>query len=311
MRSGVEQREFTLSAVVPFRLDFTVWALRRRKANIIDQWDGSRYCRVLVDDNAPIGVVAVQGGSSRAPNLHVTLTCQEAITDQAKEYALTTVRKMLGLEKDLRPFYRLAAGQAPLSRLAEEFSGVKPPRFPTLFEAMVNSIACQQLTLDVGITLLNRLAERFGIVFEGNGVRQHAFPQPEDLEGAAEADLKDLGYSTQKSRAVKELARTFFEHRADFDGLEKIANEAAVGFLTTLRGIGRWSAEYALLRGLGRLDVFPGDDVGAQNNLQRLFHLSRKPDYGEIKQLTLSWRPYEGLVYFHLLLEKLRRKGVI
>jgi DNA-3-methyladenine glycosylase II len=62
---------------------------------------------------------------------------------------------------------------------------------------------------------------------------------------------------------------------------------------------------------LGRLDTFPGDDIGAQNNLQRLFHLVDRPNYEQIRELTSRWHPYEGLVYFHLLLEKLRTKGVI
>ena len=78
-----------------------------------------------------------------------------------------------------------------------------------------------------------------------------------------------------------------------------------------IRGIGRWSAEYVLLRGLGRLDAFPGDDIGAQNNLKRIFLLDNKPTYEGIKKLTSRWHPYEGLVYFHLLLEKLHLKGVI
>jgi len=62
---------------------------------------------------------------------------------------------------------------------------------------------------------------------------------------------------------------------------------------------------------LGRLDTFPGDDIGAQNNLKRIFELDTKPTYEEIKKLTSKWHPYEGLVYFHLLLEKLHLKGVI
>lgn len=90
-----------------------------------------------------------------------------------------------------------------------------------------------------------------------------------------------------------------------------MANEEIVRHLTKLRGIGRWSAEYALLRGLGRLDIFPGDDVGARNNLQKLLHLQNKPDYEGMSKLTSQWHPYEGLVYFHLLLEKLRQKGFI
>ena len=63
--------------------------------------------------------------------------------------------------------------------------------------------------------------------------------------------------------------------------------------------------------GLGRLDSLPGDDIGAQNNLQRLFHLADKPTYEHIGQLTSPWHPYEGFVYFDLLLEKLRAIGVI
>jgi DNA-3-methyladenine glycosylase II len=45
-----------------------------------------------------------------------------------------------------------------------------------------------------------------------------------------------------------------------------MTNREAIAYLSRIRGIGRWSAEYVLLRGLGRLDTFPGDDVGAQIN---------------------------------------------
>lgn len=81
--------------------------------------------------------------------------------------------------------------------------------------------------------------------------------------------------------------------------------------LTQNWGIGRWSAEYTLLRGFGRLDILPGDDVGAQKNLRELLALEARPTYDQIKLLSQRWQPYAGLVYFHLLLEKLQRKGVL
>jgi DNA-3-methyladenine glycosylase II len=120
-----------------------------------------------------------------------------------------------------------------------------------------------------------------------------------------------LGFSHQKARAIRELAADVVADRLDLAGLDGMTNREAVDYLSTIRGIGRWSAEYVLLRGLGRLDTFPGDDVGAQNNLQRLFHLVDKPNYEQIRDLTSPWHPYEGLVYFHLLLEKLQTKGVL
>ena len=67
---------------------------------------------------------------------------------------------MLGLQIDLGEFYRLAAGDKRLETLVEQFRGLKPPRFPDVFEGLVNAIACQQLSLTVGIELLNRLARR-------------------------------------------------------------------------------------------------------------------------------------------------------
>ena len=54
---------------------------------------------------------------------------------------------MLGVHKDLKPFYRLATRDPRLQPLVEEFRGLKPPQFPTVFEAVANGIACQQLSL--------------------------------------------------------------------------------------------------------------------------------------------------------------------
>jgi DNA-3-methyladenine glycosylase II len=218
---------------------------------------------------------------------------------------------MLGLAVDMQPFYDLARDNAVIGPLVERFSGVRPPRFPTVFEGLVNSIACQQVTLDLGILLLNRLSERFGVQVATGGTVLHAFPTPADLADVQEESIRELGFSRQKARAMKELSTHVADNSVDLARLEGMTNREAIADLSHIRGIGRWSAEYVLLRGLGRLDIFPGDDIGAQNNLQRLFHLTDKPAYDHIRQLTSPWHPYEGVVYFHLLLDKLRMNGAI
>src|SRR5438046_1768695 len=113
---------------------------------------------------------------------------------------------MLGTEIDLRAFYRMATEQAKLGELVRRFRGLKPPRFPSVFESVVNAFACQQLSLAVGILPLNRLAERYGLIVEGNGVSAHAFPRPEDLTSERPRALRRLGFSRQKARAVSELS---------------------------------------------------------------------------------------------------------
>jgi DNA-3-methyladenine glycosylase II len=218
---------------------------------------------------------------------------------------------MLGLEINIARFYDISKNDIHLQLLAKSFLGVKPPRFPTIFEALVNSIACQQVTLDLGILLLNRLAENFGVRFEDSKSIWYAFPRPDDLHKTSEEDIKKLGFSYQKARAIIALSQAIMQKKLSFVDMEDVSSKEIINSLLTNRGIGRWSAEYTLLRGFGRLDTFPGDDVGAQNNLKRIFNLETKPGYEEIKKLTSKWQPYAGLVYFHLLLEKLQLKGVI
>ena len=299
----------TLSTASPFRLDLTSWALRRREKNAVDRWDGSRYTRVIAVDSSPVRLTVTQETTGAEPVLIVSL--HPGAGDQLREDTGLLVQKILGLTVDLQPFYVLARDNELLRPLVEQFSGVRPPRFPSVFEALVNSIACQQVTLDLGILLLNRLSERFGPAVNDHGTVQHGFPGPADLAEATEEALRQLGFSHQKARAIRELAADVVADRLDLASLDSMTNREAVDYLSTIRGIGRWSAEYVLLRGLGRLDTFPGDDVGAQNDLQRLFHLVDKPNYEQIRDLTSPWHPYEGLVYFHLLLEKLQTKGVL
>ena len=308
---ALTHERIVLRAKPPFRLDLTVWALRRREKNAIDRWDGEQYERIVVVDLKPVKVAVTQRPNRVTPTLDVTVESERKLGSRGIEEVEDLVRRMLGLATDLGPFYLLADDQGFLKPLVERFAGVKPPRFPSLFEGLVNAVACQQLTLDLGITLLNRLSENFGTRVVNRGASLYAFPMPTDLAGLSEESIKDLGFSRQKARTIKELALHVGDGTLDLESLEGVTNDEAVAYLSSIRGIGRWSAEYVLLRGLGRLDTFPGDDIGAQNNLRRLFHLDYKPNYEEIRRLTSAWHPYEGMVYFHLLLDKLRSTGAI
>jgi len=218
---------------------------------------------------------------------------------------------MLGLQVDLKGFYRSAAKDARLAILARRFRGLKPPRFPSLLEALINGIACQQFTLASGIQLLNHLAEDFGPSLTGTGIRAHAFPSSQDLAAVKPQLLRGLGLNRQKVRAIIELSRAIAQGDLDMESLTSLDDEAAVERLSELHGVGRWTAEYVLLRGLGRVQIFPGDDVGARNTLQKWLGLRKPLDYDGVRRLTAKWKPYAGLVYFHMLLYRLNENGIL
>jgi hypothetical protein len=161
---GQPSFEFVLRPVPPFRLDLTVWALRRRPRNLLDRWDGTTYRRVIVIGGRPTELTARQVVSSTAPRLIVMATPAPR-TSLERRRVRSVVDRLLGLRIDLTDWYEMSAGDARLRLLADRFRGMKPPKFPTKFEAVVNAFACQQLSLEVGLELLNRLATISGVRF--------------------------------------------------------------------------------------------------------------------------------------------------
>lgn len=303
----MQSLRFALVPVPPFRLDLTVWALRRRPDNRIDRWDGRTYGRTLVVEGVPVEIGVIQSGQMEQPEIKVTVSA-ERLVDGVEEAVIDALEHLLGLQIDLAEFYRFAGQDPTLWQLVEPFIGFKPPRYPTIFETLVNAISCQQVTLTLGIRMLNRLAETYGCTTTGGAP---AFPRPEDLVSLQPEDLRTLSYSGQKARAVLELRSAIVDGKLDLASIAHMDDATAVAWLRRLHGVGRWTAEYVLLRGLGRLHVFPGDDVGARNNLQRWLAITDPLDYDGVNRSIAAWQPYGGLVYLHLLLDALTRAGSI
>ena len=306
----MESLSFTLHPVPPFRLDLTAWALRRRPHNIVDRWDGTMYRRVLVIGDEPLEASVTQAGTTDHPHLRVSLRGRK-IHEEDRLAAAGLLRRMLGLRINLSPFYRIAALDKRLALLAERFRGLKPPRFPSLFEGLANAIACQQLSLTAGIWVLNRLAGKCGRVLRLQDSVHYAFPSPEDIRLLHEDDLRSIGLSYAKARHLQAISRDATDGALDAEYLGRLGDQDVVERLLGFPGVGRWTAEYALLRGLGRTNVFPGDDVGARNRLAAWLGRKSPMDYEAVRKSVRRWQPYSGLVYFHLLLNGLSQSGML
>jgi DNA-3-methyladenine glycosylase II len=133
----------------------------------------------------------------------------------------------------------------------------------------------------------------------------HGFPTPERLAGEDPQHLRNLGFSRSKARAIIELSQRIVAGDTELQSLWDADDGQAKTTLLDLTGIGRWSAEYILLRGLGRLHVLPGDDIGARNNLHRRFDLPASAGYEEVKQYPASLVAVWWARLLHLLLDAL------
>jgi DNA-3-methyladenine glycosylase II len=306
----MNRNTFYLEPRSPFRLDLTAWTLRRRPDNVVDRWDGQTYRRVLPCRAGLVEVAVTQAGPPETARVRVTVG-HTALSPEVKQAVTAALERLLGLRTDLEAFYSLASRDAVLGPLAQRFRGMKPPRFATVFESVLTAIASQQVTRTLSVLLLNRLALNYGAVVHEGESAAYAFPRAEDLATMSPADLRQLGFSLQKGRAMIELSRSIIAKDLDLEGLAVLPDAEAIECLCGLRGLGRWSAEYVLLRGLGRTHIFPGDDVGARKNLERWLNLVKPLDYAAVHRTLKRWHPYAGLVYFHLLLDRLEEAGFL
>ena len=301
----LEQLTFQIKPVPPFRLDLTVQALRRRAINAVDRWDGTTFRRALVVDRRPLGIEVVQIAPSERPLLQVTVS-GSSLPPSTRLVTMSALTRLLGVDRCLDDFYRAAAHDAGLGHLARLFRGLKPPRFPTLFEALVNAFACQQVTLSLGIQLLNRLAATCARGGDVPAIEPMSSLLRLTSRGAKLTSSAPWASAGRRGKPSSSLRARSLGATSISTSSSVLDDAAALARLRTLRGVGRWTAEYVLLRGLGRLHVFPGDDVGARSNLQRWLGLLEPLDYEGVQRTLAKWAPFQGLVYFHLLLRSLQ-----
>jgi DNA-3-methyladenine glycosylase II len=290
----------------PFRLPLTVAALRRLPANPVDVFTAEGvYLRAFA---LPPGMVvwAIRQAGAGAD---LELRLYGAVDDPAPWQALAA--RMLGTQVDLAPFYA-AAGHAPeIAPLVAQMRGIKPPRYPALWEALVNTLVFQQVSLHAALAILHRVIARFSAPVVFGAATLYPFPPPEALLTSTLEELRSLGLSTAKARSLLALAGQIVAGQISEAELAALPSPDAARRLTELPGIGPWSAAVVLLRGLGRLDVFPRGDSGMAATLRRLLGVAPGAEEATAARLVATLAPYQGMLYFHLLLGRLAANGVL
>ena len=301
---------FTLRPRSPFRLDLTVWALRRRAHNVVDRFDDGIWRRVLVIGKSPVAIAVKQTRSGDCPEIEVRISASRPQAMKAEIAA--TITMMLGLDLDLSDFYRLARGDAHLRELADHLRGMKPVRYATAFEGFANAVACQLVSLSAGMHVLNRLTEAFGTVGEVDNAAppMRSFPPAAAIARSNPEALRALGLSRQKGEYLIGLAKLAIDPKdPDFASIAQLDDDDASARLSKIRGVGRWTAEYVMLRGFGRINIFPGDDVGARNRLFEWLGVTDAPTYDGVGKMLERWHPYGGLIYLHLIVNAVADGG--
>ncbi|MEO8636188.1 MAG: hypothetical protein ABI587_13015 [Gemmatimonadales bacterium] len=285
----------------PYRLDLTVNVLRRLATNLVDVLTSDGTYLRLLGDPADGVVVRVRQPSPESLTIGIEADPRE------HPRLLALVRRMLGVEKDLTRFYASAASIAWLHPLVHRMSGVRPPRYPTLWEACVNAIVFQQVSLAAASAIMGRLTVALGAPVKRDGVQLYHFPSAARFRGAADGVLRVAGLSAGKLATLRRVGDALDTAAFDPTRFELLPSADAAALLQRIKGIGPWTATVILIRGTGRLDVFPANDSSVARNLALVGGSEPVDLDGALQRLG----PDRGMLYYHLLLARLEARAAL
>jgi len=307
---GPETIRITIQPRGPYSLAHTA-ARFTRFPEVVDRFDGTTYRRLILVGPSPILVEVRQVGSVTRPALEVTLQGRAPVSAAARQAALELVGTALGAGLDVRPYYRAFRNDALLGELLRSFRGLRIAGCPSLWEATVTAVLSQQVNLVFAYDVRRELALAFGGRARFAGETYVAFPTVRRFSRLSESELRRFRLSGAKADTLLRLAEEFASGHLSEHEIRSLSDEKAIARLTAIKGVGRWTAEIALLRGQGRPDIFPGGDLGVVKYLatQLLGHQSPVTETA-MRNFAERWRPYRGLALMYAYAEINRRKSL-
>jgi DNA-3-methyladenine glycosylase II len=250
---------------------------RRSGDDLIDRWDGTRLVRCLsAPDHYPAPFVAVRHGTVDQPAFE-TSSIEPAVLD-----AVATTFTPAPPE-----YVDLLANDPVLARLNARFPGIRQIRQLDLFTALIRCISAQQVNLRWAVTTRRRLAETFGTRHEVDGECVYSL-DPERVASIDPVQIRVLQFTTSKSEFIVAVARALAEGSVSLDALAQSPDDEVIERLCTIRGIGRWSAEWVLARTLGRPCVVAGD-LGVRKAVGLAYLDTPLPSEAQVRQATAHW----------------------
>lgn len=155
---------------------------------------------------------------------------------------------------------------------------------------LVRSIISQQISTAAARSIRLKLEQRLA---------PHVI-SPEAVARLSELDLRSVGLSPQKTSYLIDLTQRVIGGNVRLDRIGRMTDEEVIEELVQVKGIGRWTAQMFLIFSLGRLDVFPHDDLGVRSALRKLYQLADLPDRARSHEIAAPWRPYATIASWYL-----------
>jgi len=285
----------TLPLPDPFSFELTLQFLQRSPKELLHRTRDDRVIKLL-----PVGKELVLFSVKEGNNKLIVEFLNGDPSDPAKAEIKDYVREWFDLETDLNPFYAMGRKDELLKSLVKKYSGFRIIGQPDLFESLVWAVLGQQINLNFAYTLKQRFVELFGQNIEIDGHRYFAFPTAEDVTRLADDDLLPLQFSRQKSKYVRLIAEAFVGGEVSKVKLSGMTLQQAKEHLIKIKGVGNWTANYALMKTFRYPDAFPLEDVALHKAIQIGKGLKARPSLEQVKRIFKKYKGWEAYATLYL-----------
>lgn len=156
-----------------------------------------------------------------------------------------------------------------------------------VFLTLIRSIVGQQISNAAAESVWVRLQDAVGTI------------EPKNFLKVDEETMRGCGLSYRKASYVLGVAEKWNSGMGEIDW-ESLSNDEVIESLTSIKGIGLWTAEMILIFSLLRADIFPMGDIGAIRTMERLYNNGEALDKGEITRIAESWKPFRTVATWYL-----------
>lgn len=294
--------KLTITPVPPFDFDLSARIFRDGDEQI-RKYESGRYWQVIRVGHKLVLVTIKSSGSVDASRLDVELKSNSEISASDRRAAQEVIAYVLNLKLDLAAFYKDSKNDRIMAAITVKLRGLKSPTTPTVFESLVSSIIEQQISLIVAHSMERKVIKSFGDALTVDGKAYYAFPTPQRLASVTIEQLRQCGLSSRKAEYIIGAAKSIAEGNLDLERLKELEDTSAViDRLLKIRGIGIWTAEMTVLRGMHRMEELPADDIGLRRCIAHYYCKDRRISADEARQIAGKWGKWKGLAGFYLII---------
>jgi len=298
--------KMTITALAPFRFDFSCEIFADGDKQIRNYENGNFWQVIRL--NGKLILTTIKDASTvYKPKVSVELKSNREITAEDTKKAEKTVKALFSLNLDLKPFYETVKGDKIMAHLTRKLWGLKIPTTPTVFEALVDSIVEQQISLKVANSIENRIIKKFGDALNLEQAVYFAYPTPQQLASVSAEEFRQCGLSFRKGEYIKGASKLIAEGKLNLEKLKNFeSSDQIIKELDEIRGIGVWTAELTMLRGMQLLEALPADDLGLRRVISRYYRDGKVISSAEARQIAKGWREWKGLAAYYLVVADMK-----